>query len=155
MQPSGDHNTQDSDAAARAVASPSTNPGFYVNGVRANTGPQNNRTLFRSLPDGVLGMMYMSLAFFLVAASDAQVKVLTEAFHPMQIAWTRQMGLLLGALVLLAMKGGQILRTSNIPLQVVDCAPLLHTFLDECRNYNQACNQQSNTDKCCSDTIAL
>ena len=119
MQPTGDHDAQKSDAPARVVASPSTNPGFYVNGVRANTSPQNNRTLFRGVPDGVLGMAYMSLAFFLVAASDAQVKVLTETFHPMQIAWTRQMGLLLGAVILLATKGTEILRSSNVPLQVI------------------------------------
>ena len=34
MQPTGDHDAQKSDAPARVVASPSTNPGFYVNGTR-------------------------------------------------------------------------------------------------------------------------
>ena len=69
-------------------------------------------------PDNLRGLVYMALAFFLFAASDAQVKVLTSSLHPIQIVWTRQLGLLLGVLILLAVKGPQILRTRHPVLQI-------------------------------------
>lgn len=69
-------------------------------------------------PDNLRGLVYMALAFFLFAASDAQVKVLTSSLHPIQIVWTRQLGLLIGVLVLLAVKGPQILRTRHPVLQI-------------------------------------
>jgi drug/metabolite transporter (DMT)-like permease len=69
-------------------------------------------------PDNLRGLIYMALAFFLFAASDAQVKVLTSSLHPIQIVWTRQLGLLLGVLILLAIKGPQILRTRHPVLQI-------------------------------------
>lgn len=65
------------------------------------------------------GLVYMAVAFFLFAASDAQVKVLTASFHPIQIVWTRQLGLLVGVIVLLVMKGPSILRTHHPVLQVL------------------------------------
>lgn len=70
-------------------------------------------------PDNVRGLILMALAFFLFAASDAQAKLLTGEFHPMQIVWTRQLGLLAGVLMLLAIKGPSILRTTHPGLQVL------------------------------------
>jgi len=69
--------------------------------------------------DNLRGLLMMALAFFLFAATDAQAKFLTASFHPMQIVWTRQLGLLAGVAVLLALKGPAILRTEKPALQVV------------------------------------
>ncbi len=52
-------------------------------------------------PDNLRGLLLMALAFFLFAAADTQAKFLTGWFHPMQIVWTRQLGLLTGVLLLL------------------------------------------------------
>ena len=68
--------------------------------------------------DNLRGLIFMALAFFLFAASDAQVKVLTSSLHPIQIVWTRQLGLLAVVLVLLALKGPAIFRTSHPGLQI-------------------------------------
>ncbi len=64
------------------------------------------------------GLVVMAMAFFLFAASDAQVKVLTSSLHPIQIVWARQLGLLFGVLVLLVAKGPEILRTRHPVLQI-------------------------------------
>jgi drug/metabolite transporter (DMT)-like permease len=64
------------------------------------------------------GLIFMALAFFMFAAADAQVKVLTSSLHPIQIVWTRQLGLLVGVLILLAVKGPIILRTRHPILQI-------------------------------------
>jgi len=69
--------------------------------------------------DNLRGLLMMALAFFLFAATDAQAKFLTGSFHPMQIVWTRQLGLLAGVLVLLSLKGPAILKTQRPGLQVL------------------------------------
>ncbi|HUS53347.1 MAG TPA: DMT family transporter [Thermohalobaculum sp.] len=69
--------------------------------------------------DNLRGLLLMALAFFAFAAADTQAKLLTEWFHPMQIVWTRQLGLLAGVLVLLALKGPSILKTRHPGLQVL------------------------------------
>jgi len=69
-------------------------------------------------PDNLRGLLLMALAFFVFAAADAQAKFLTAWFHPMQIVWTRQLGLLTGVLVLLMLKGPLILKTRHPVLQV-------------------------------------
>ena len=61
----------------------------------------------------------MALAFFVFAAADTQAKFLTGSFHPVQIVWTRQLGLLTGVLVLLILKGPSILKTRYPGLQVL------------------------------------
>lgn len=61
----------------------------------------------------------MLLGMFLFAAVDAGAKLLTEGLHPIQISWTRQLGLLAGAIVLIAMHGRSILRTSHPRLQLL------------------------------------
>lgn len=60
----------------------------------------------------------MALGMFIFAAVDAQAKLLTETLHPFQIVWTRQLGLLLGALVFLVMRGPGLLRSKRPGLQV-------------------------------------
>ena len=42
---------------------------------------------------------------FLFSAVDTQAKFLTSTFHPAQIIWFRQLGLLIGVLILLYLKG--------------------------------------------------
>jgi len=61
----------------------------------------------------------MLLGMFLFAAVDTGAKLLTADLHPIQITWTRQLGLLAGAIFLIAYHGRTILRTSHPKLQVV------------------------------------
>jgi S-adenosylmethionine uptake transporter len=61
----------------------------------------------------------MLLGMFLFAAVDTGAKFLTEGLHPIQITWTRQLGLLAGAVFLIAYHGRKILRTSHPRLQVL------------------------------------
>ena len=70
-------------------------------------------------PNNLRGLLLMAAAFFVFAAADTQAKFLTEWFHPMQIVWTRQLGLLTGALVLLILNGPSILKTRRPGLQVL------------------------------------
>ena len=60
----------------------------------------------------------MGLGMFLFAAVDAGAKFLTDGLHPFQITWTRQLGLLSGALILIALHGPAILRTKHPRLQI-------------------------------------
>ncbi len=57
----------------------------------------------------------MALGFFSFAACDVQAKFLTDTLHPFQIVWFRQLGLALGVVVLLVLRGGHILR-SHLPV---------------------------------------
>jgi len=54
----------------------------------------------------------------LFAAVDTQAKFLTDTLHPLQIVWSRQLGLLLGILIVLAFRGLSILRTQHPGLQI-------------------------------------
>ena len=60
----------------------------------------------------------MAAGMFLFAAVDTHAKFLTETLHPLQIVWFRQLGLLLGILVVLAFRGVTILRTQHLGLQI-------------------------------------
>lgn len=55
---------------------------------------------------------------FLFAAVDTQAKFLTTDFHPVQVIWFRQLGLLAGVIVLLCIKGPSILRSEQQKLQI-------------------------------------
>ncbi len=55
---------------------------------------------------------------FLFSAVDTQAKFLTSTFHPAQVIWFRQLGLLLGVLILLYIKGLGVLRTAQPRLQL-------------------------------------
>jgi drug/metabolite transporter (DMT)-like permease len=61
----------------------------------------------------------MALGMFLFSAVDTQAKFLTQTLHPIQIVWTRQLGLLAGALVLVALNGPALFRTGHPVLQIV------------------------------------
>jgi len=70
---------------------------------------------------------------FLFAAGDTFAKLLTDTFHPVQIIWFRQSGLLLGVVVLLLLKGPRVLRSAQPGLQItrgalVVCSSLLFVF---------------------------
>ena len=61
----------------------------------------------------------MALGMFLFSGVDTQAKFLTETLHPVQIVWSRQLGLLFGVLGLLAWRGLSILKTEQPGLQVL------------------------------------
>lgn len=60
----------------------------------------------------------MAFGIFLFSAVDTMAKLLTSGLHPIQIVWSRQLGLLVGVLVMLAMRGPSLLRSANPVLQV-------------------------------------
>ncbi len=64
------------------------------------------------------GLLLMGLGFFLFSAADMQAKLLTDAFHPVQIVWMRQLALLSGVAVALVIMGPSILRTTHLGLQL-------------------------------------
>lgn len=68
--------------------------------------------------DNMRGIVLMLLGFFSFAACDVQAKVLTEDLHAFQIVWFRQIGLFIGVIALLAMRGISVLRSANPILQV-------------------------------------
>lgn len=65
-----------------------------------------------------LGILLMLGGMFLFSAVDTQAKFLTATLHPLQIVWTRQLGLLIGVLILLALRGRSVLRTRHPGLQI-------------------------------------
>jgi len=65
------------------------------------------------------GLLVMGLGMFLFSAVDTGAKFLTAELHPMQIVWTRQLGLLVGAVYLLLRFGRPLLRTSHPWLQIL------------------------------------
>ena len=68
--------------------------------------------------ESMRGIAYMALGMFLFSAVDAGAKFLTETLHPIQIVWVRQLGLLAGVVVLLAVKGLPVLRTEHRGMQM-------------------------------------
>lgn len=65
------------------------------------------------------GLLLIGLGFLLFSTADTQAKLLTDAFHPVQIAWSRQLGLLFGVVIALAVRGASIFRTRHPVLQTV------------------------------------
>jgi len=61
----------------------------------------------------------MAAGMFLFSAVDTQAKFLTATLHPIQIVWSRQLGLLIGVLILLALRGVAILHTRHPGLQIL------------------------------------
>ncbi|MGR3501837.1 DMT family transporter [Pseudaestuariivita sp.] len=80
--------------------------------------PEGQSDLPRMQRRRVLGIATMAFGFFLFAMVDSLAKYLTDHFHPLQIVWSRQLGLLTGVLILLALKGASILRTEHRRLQI-------------------------------------
>lgn len=61
----------------------------------------------------------MALGMFLFSAVDTQAKFLTDTLHPVQIVWCRQLGLLLGVMIMLGLRGTEVLRTRRPRLQMI------------------------------------
>ncbi len=68
--------------------------------------------------DNLRGLLLMGLGFLLFSTADIQAKLLTESFHPVQIAWFRQLGLLSGVVIALFVLGPSIFRTRHPVLQI-------------------------------------
>ena len=66
----------------------------------------------------VQGLVFLGLAFMLFGAADTLAKLLTTTFHPVQIVWARQAGLVLVAVVLLITRGPGLFRTADPVLQL-------------------------------------
>lgn len=64
------------------------------------------------------GIALMAMGMFLFSGVDAIGKFLTETVHPIQIVWFRQLGLLLGVVVLIGVRGRLVLISSNPKLQI-------------------------------------
>ena len=64
------------------------------------------------------GIAFMAGGMFLFSAVDTHAKFLTDSFHPVQIAWSRQLGLLIGVVFLLLYRGRNILHTDHPYLQI-------------------------------------
>ena len=64
------------------------------------------------------GAFLMLLAMFIFSAVDTLAKLLTTDFHPVQIVWTRQAGLVMVVLLLLCFKGTRLFKTNHLPLQI-------------------------------------
>jgi len=60
----------------------------------------------------------MAGGMFLFSAVDTHAKFLTDSFHPIQIVWCRQLGLVLGVLVILAMRGLSVLQSAQPKVQI-------------------------------------
>lgn len=65
-----------------------------------------------------LGLAYMAGGMALFAATDAIAKLLTETLPAIQIVWSRQCGLLIGILIVIAIHGLKVLRTTQLKLQI-------------------------------------
>jgi S-adenosylmethionine uptake transporter len=61
----------------------------------------------------------MAAGMFLFSAVDTTAKFLTDSLHPFQIVWTRQLGLLVVAMVLIGIHGRRILSTTHPRLQLL------------------------------------
>ena len=61
----------------------------------------------------------MISGFAVFSVTDLFSKILTSDFHPVQIAWTRQVGVIVGVMLLLAFKGRKILKSTAPGLQIV------------------------------------
>ena len=68
--------------------------------------------------DNTRGFLFMALGFFGFGITDMLAKLLTEHLPLIQVVWFRQSGLFIGVLVLLALRGGHVLRTPHPLLQI-------------------------------------
>lgn len=65
-----------------------------------------------------LGILFMLGGMFIFSAVDIQAKVLTETIHPIQIVWSRQLGLLIGIVIYILFRGFSVLKTKHLGLQI-------------------------------------
>lgn len=68
--------------------------------------------------DNLVGVLFMFTGMFVFSAVDAQAKYLTQTMPAMQIVWGRQIGLFLGVLFLLGLKGTHVLKSRYPRLQI-------------------------------------
>lgn len=61
----------------------------------------------------------MTAGFAAFSAADVIAKLLTADYHPVQIAMTRQMGIVLAVIVLLVLRGPQLLRSAAPFIQIL------------------------------------
>lgn len=60
----------------------------------------------------------MAGGMFLFSAVDTHAKFLSDSLHPVQITWSRQLGLLLGVVIVILIKGRGVLRSNHPWLQM-------------------------------------
>lgn len=65
------------------------------------------------------GLLLMLGGFFAFSCADTFAKLLTADFHPVQITWVRQSGLLVAVLILLMMRGPKLLQSAKPGLQIL------------------------------------
>ena len=63
-------------------------------------------------------ILFMLIGFVCYATSDMVGKLLTQSMNPLQITWARQLGLFTGIVILLALRGPQLLRSRHPVLQI-------------------------------------
>lgn len=68
--------------------------------------------------DSLRGIALMAAGMFLFSGVDTIAKFLTETIHPVQIVWVRQLGLLLGVVLLIAIRGLTVLHSKHPKLQI-------------------------------------
>lgn len=95
------------------------------------TQPSDSRELARA--NMWRGILLMSFAFLLYSMSDLFAKMLSAEFHPVQIGWTRQLGLLTGVIFLLFQRGLSVFQTKRPGLQITrgviaSTSPVLFTM---------------------------
>ncbi len=61
----------------------------------------------------------MALGFFSFSLCDTLAKLLTDEFHPFQVAWMRMLGLFIGVCFIIAQRGTSVLRTPKPHLQIL------------------------------------
>ena len=64
------------------------------------------------------GILLMAAGMFTFSMVDVQAKYLTQTLDPLQIVWSRQMGLLIGILAIMSIRGFSILKSARISLQL-------------------------------------
>ncbi|WP_370047665.1 MULTISPECIES: DMT family transporter [Salipiger] len=72
----------------------------------------------RPAPDNMKGILLITLGFLFFGATDAMAKLLTTELPPLQVVWMRQLGLFSGVVVMLAMRGFQVMRTRHPAAQI-------------------------------------
>lgn len=80
--------------------------------------------------ESALGIGFMIAGMFVFSGADTLAKLLTESMHPIQIAWSRMMGLLIGVVFIFIFRGTKVLHTSQPKLQLTRglCAAISATL---------------------------
>ena len=94
--------------------------GSATNGDRSDDqdDPDSDNSPSNGTINNVRGALFMLAGMFVFAAVDAQAKYLTDHLPALQIVWLRQIGLVLGVLILIAYHGRGILKTGFRTLQI-------------------------------------